>query len=1590
MTKPLSDSVTAQNNESLRMLARSLTLSQGQFSLILALCNYRSLQHTLTLQLQEQYHAKLEEISLAPTAIAFEVASPEETAAESLPALITFGLETLYDLDALLVSINQTRDEFRKNFSFPLVLWVTNPVLQRLIRVAPDFYSWAAVPIEFEIPNEELVRFIKHTSDKAFEIILEVGAGIFLDTNALDLGTESPLRAELEFTRYELQKRGVELEPEIEASLEFLLARDADSSMEQSRQHYERSLELWQQLQNLERQGCVLYSLGLWWRTYAVECRSEAEESRIRAKAYFQQCTERFEQAGRNDLCAKFINALGVSLQDLHQWEELEIVARKALDLHRTYSEPFRLARAYGLLAELALSKADWNEAERTAQQAISILDHAALTDSTSFLPEKNNLSQVRAYHQGWHRSWYLFSLARAISSLNRKQAAIEALETAMKVSKDYYDPELYIQILEKLRSLYFEQGDYLNAFENKQRKRSIEQQYGFSAFIGADRLSPRRRIANPVSSLGRSQREIPQEIVISGRQQNIEGLVERISRNDHKLTVIYGQSGVGKSSLLQAGLILALEQVKISTRNVLPLLLRVYSSWIESVGQALTGGLKEVKSIEVETPLDSISCILEQLQKNAGYNLVTVLILDQFEEFFFTCTEFKQRLEFYDFLQKCLEIPYVKVVLSLREDYVHYLLECNRLVNMEVINKNILDKNILYYLGNFSQDEAKVVIQNLTEQTRLHLEQPLINQLVNDLTTDKGEVRPIELQVVGAQIQTEKITTLQQYQRSGSKETLVERYLEEVVKECGPENQTIAQVVLYLLTDENNTRPLKTRPELEVDLKGLTSELESEAEKLDLILKIFVRSGLVVLLPEIPANRYQLIHDYLVSFIRQKQGAELVEKLRVSEEKRKQSETKLKRFLIQALIGSIMAGLGFASLAIVAVKSARQAQINEISSITATTDAYLSSNQMLDALIEAIRARRKLQEVTWVSSDLQTRTQENLEKAVYQVVEYNRLQGYSNAVWSVAFSPDGQTLVSSGNDKIKLWNREGKEERVLEGHQGSIWSIAFSPDGQTIASAGEDKTVRLWRTVDGQSLKTIEQQAPATVVTFSPDGRTVASAGQDRTVRLWRLDGTLLKTLEGHTGTIQSVIFDPDGRTLVSAGDDETIKLWKLDGTLLKTWKAHDGSIWSVSFSSDGQTLASAGQDRTIKVWSRNGRLLNSWEAHEERISSVSFSPDGQTLVSASIDRTIRVWSREGKLIATLIGHKDGIRRAVFSSDGKTIASASEDTSIRFWRIDNGLFKFLTGHRQKVLAVDFSPDSQFIASSSEDGTIKLWDRQGKLMRSFNSGGGLRITFSPDGKIIASAHNENVVKLWDLDGKLIKTLRGHQGPVWGVAFSPDGEMIASSSEDQTIRFWKRDGTFLRTLKGHTGHIREVTFSPDGQTLASASLDNTVRLWRRDGTPITTLRGHDGVVLGIAFSPDGKTIASASADNTINLWKLDGTLINTLFGHKHWVMGVVFSPDGKTLVSSGWDHTVKLWSLDGTLLKTLTKHTQGVRESAFSLDGETIASASDDNTIILWNKDQLSLDVLDYACSWVSDYLRNNPKTSESDRNLCNK
>lgn len=259
---------------------------------------------------------------------------------------------------------------------------------------------------------------------------------------------------------------------------------------------------------------------------------------------------------------------------------------------------------------------------------------------------------------------------------------------------------------------------------------------------------------------------------------------------------------------------------------------------------------------------------------------------------------------------------------------------------------------------------------------------------------------------------------------------------------------------------------------------------------------------------------------------------------------------------------------------------------------------------------------------------------------------------GPDERVQDVAFSPDGQALVSASiaslpssggrlqfQPRLRLWRvADGSELRMIE-HPGRVETVAFSPDGQTLASAGSyDGTVRLWRVSDGATVGVLRGpvNVPVIDVAFSPDGHILASGSYDGTVRLWRAaDWAPAATLAVEdTPSVDSVAFSPDGQIL-AAGSSGIVRLWRLaEGAVLATLDQHPGAVMRtvsatpVAFSPDGQIIAAGSDDGTVWLWRVADRvLLTKLTGHADKVTSVAFSPDGLTLASGSLDSTVRLW---------------------------------------------------------------------------------------------------------------------------------------------------------------------------------------------------------------------------------------------------------------------------------------------------------------------------------------------------------------------------
>jgi hypothetical protein len=269
-----------------------------------------------------------------------------------------------------------------------------------------------------------------------------------------------------------------------------------------------------------------------------------------------------------------------------------------------------------------------------------------------------------------------------------------------------------------------------------------------------------------------------------------------------------------------------------------------------------------------------------------------------------------------------------------------------------------------------------------------------------------------------------------------------------------------------------------------------------------------------------------------------------------------------------------------------------------------------------------------------------------------------------------VVFSADSQKVWAVDADgQISTWQTDGTSlQNVKILSERRLLSLDFSPNGNNVVTTNGNKTISIWRSQDGQLVKTFDGDGQRWQhVSYSPNGQTIAASSLGD-IKLWGLDGKLLSQLSGHQDPITGLSFSPNGQLLASSSRDSTVRLWNLAGRNLKTWRGHAGVVTTIAFGPNNRLVASGGGDRTIKLWDVEGKLLRSIDAHQQRITVLAFHPDGTMVASASNDRTIKLWRLDGTLVKTLMGHRDVINKAIFSPDGQKLVSASVDGALQLW----------------------------------------------------------------------------------------------------------------------------------------------------------------------------------------------------------------------------------------------------------------------------------------------------------------------------------
>lgn len=536
-------------------------------------------------------------------------------------------------------------------------------------------------------------------------------------------------------------------------------------------------------------------------------------------------------------------------------------------------------------------------------------------------------------------------------------------------------------------------------------------------------------------------------------------------------------------------------------------------------------------------------------------------------------------------------------------------------------------------------------------------------------------------------------------------------------------------------------------------------------------------------------------------------------------------------------------------------------------------------------------------------------------------------------------------------------------------GHRAFVKDLAFSPDGEFVVSASDDKTIRIWDWKSGLSIRTLRGQigpgneGKVFAVAVSPDGRTVAAGGYfgpglgDRPpyggIRLFDFgSGRMTGVLKGHEYAVYDVAFSPDGEFLAAGGQDGFVYLWKRDAAAEGGWTPHtrlDADSFHVSriaFAAGGARIAATTADNGIRLWDmatgEEVTLADEAEAlRDTGVMALAVSPDGATLATGNVDGLVQFWDAEtGALQGALPPQGFYVGALSFAGQGRIAVSCGYDCGDRrtlVWAIDgSGEPLAYTGHDAIVLASAPTPDGTLLATTGGSRhAIHLWDPATGERRAELQGRGRPVTavgLDPKGLRIAWGNDNPCPELNacpDVPGAL-STLLGLPSP---ERYFEKPETLAGAGDGFERSRHELGGVRLRAVAGgpenldngvleivrgsQTGRIENdatngylhaaFTLLDGGDRLITGGNDGTLIEYATADAKLAGefLGGHSGEINALAASETAGLLLTGSADQTLKLWNLKTRelVVSLYFDDQDWV---AWMPQGYYYASDNGD------------------------------------------------------------------------------------
>jgi WD40 repeat protein/transcriptional regulator with XRE-family HTH domain len=1071
---------------------------------------------------------------------------------------------------------------------------------------------------------------------------------------------------------------------------------------------------------------------------------------------------------------------------------------------------------------------------------------------------------------------------------------------------------------------------------------------------------------------------------------QHVDDLAMDATR---RFLAVVGASGSGKSSLVRAGLAVALRragwQVRVFTPSASPMRM-------------------------LEEHLDAV--------RSNGPGRALILV-DQFEEAFTLCHDESERSAFIDRLVGSAQDQVYKtaVVIALRADFYSHCAQYPRLREAVAAEQE--------YIGQMTSEELRRAIEEPAVRGGWEFEPGLVQVLLQDLSTRGArDPEPGALPLLSHALlatwerRCGRTMTLEGYHASGGVRGAIAETAEDVfTDQLNRSQQEIARDVFLRLTElGEGTEDTRRR----ASLNELVRRSE-EATHLRAVLNTLAEARLITLNEdnaevshEALIREWQRLHEWLTQDreslllhrhltesaydweARGRDPAELYRGARLAQarewaadneerlntperaflaasieqeehearerEAQRQRELEAARELVEtqrrtakqlrrravvllgvlvfALIAALAAGVFASRNATLAVQNASIARVAQAASTQAVADFTRSEAQRL-----AAEARSLMQS----ASDPQLIALLSLRSMNAQ------------------YTAEGDAALT-GAAALPI------PRKVFADHGKGVYSVDFSPDDRQVITGSYDGMVRLFDAQTGQKIRefTANETERGVKAIFSPDGGTIYAASNDGTVWSWNGKTGAVGLHLSYDDAPVDIVVSRDGKRLLVGSVAGTPRLLDAQtGATICQFTGHTAPVWGLDFSPDSATVVTGSVDKTARLWkTENCELARTFTGHTDGVASVDLSPDGKLLATGSWDKTARLWDVEtGQELRQFIGHTCYLVKTVrFSPDGKRLLTGNCDKTAKLWDVETGLeLVTLSGHTDQIWTVAFSGDGRYILSGSHDKTAWLWDlakvsgEHPRFVGHTDSVWGVAI--SPDGRLLATAGSGRSTRLWDMrTGQELHTFE--PSDVNSVAFSPDGRYLLTGAGDSSASLWdvqtkEKVRSFVHDPSGEAS-ILGVAFSPDGKYALTSSQDAHARRWDvQTGELLTTYGagtdnpGGPDTLYGVAYSPDGQHVLTGGWDGVMRLYDAQSGQELHRFTEDGMgsVYGVAFSPDGRLALSGSKDKIARVWDLQtGRVLQRLTGHTAYLYAVAFSADGRLALTTSADNTARLWD------------------------------------